>query len=72
MNQHEPVAIGGAISTLAAAIIAVLVGFGIVVWTAEQVGLALALVSALILVTTVIVRGKVSPVAGLQNPGTKE
>jgi len=66
--NHEPVAIGGAIGTLASAIIAVLVGFGIVVWTVEQVGLALALVSALILVTTVIVRGKVTPVASDDNP----
>ena len=43
--QKEPVAIGAALTSFATALIALLVGFEIVDWTPEQIGLVLGVVS---------------------------
>lgn len=59
--SNEPVTIGGAITGVATAILAVLTGFEIVDWTAEQVGLVLTLLTALIVLVTVVTRSKVTP-----------
>lgn len=57
----EPVTIGGAITGLATAILAVLVGTNTI--STELSGLLLGVVVALIAVVTVSVRSKVTPVA---------
>lgn len=66
--NNEPVALGGIILGIVQALIAVLVGFEIVNWTAEQTGLVLALVVAVIGGVTAWQRSRVSPVAPLDLP----
>lgn len=67
-RKPEPVAITGAITGAASAGIAVLVGFGIVDWTSEQVGLVLGALTAAIGTVTVIVRSKVTPFVATPSP----
>lgn len=71
MTSNEPVAWAGALVGAITAVIGVLVGFGIVDWTQEQIGLILAAVTAVIALATTVVRAKVTPVAGAQNDATK-
>jgi hypothetical protein len=52
--QHEPVAFQGCVQ----ATLAALVGFGVVHWSTEQVGLMLAVIAAFLALFT---RGQVSP-----------
>lgn len=61
--KTEPVAIGAAITSFATAVIALLIGFGVVDWTVEQTGLVLGTLSAGLALVGVIVRGKVTPTA---------
>lgn len=59
----EPVAIAGSISAFSSSTFAFLVGFEIVDWTPEQVGLVLGLVAVVItLVTTWAARANATPV----------
>lgn len=61
--KAEPVAFAGLLTALVTAIIALLIGFEIVAWTEVQVGLILAVWSALIAIVTFLVRANVTPVA---------
>lgn len=61
-TTREPVAVGGAIQALLAAVIALAIGFEWVNWTEEQVGLILGAYTALSLVVTSVQRSKVTPV----------
>lgn len=59
----EPVAITGALTQLVTAIIAALVGFDVVSWTQEQIGLVLGVWAAITAVVLVLwTRSKVTPV----------
>lgn len=53
---NEPVTIGTAVSGLATAVVALLIGFEIVEWTPEQTGLVLAVVTALIVAAGAVAR----------------
>ena len=60
--QSEPVRVGAAVVGAAQALLAVLLGFEVVHWTAAQVGLVQALVVALVALVASVVRSKVTPV----------
>lgn len=65
--QLEPVAFVNAVATVLEAGIALAVGFGLN-WSAAQVGLVMALVVAVgNVVTTILVRSRVTPVAAPHN-----
>ena len=68
----EPVVTGGAIVSVATAIIALLIGFDVVSWSAEQVGLVLAVLTAVNVAVTARVRSRVTPVISAQNELTRE
>ena len=70
--KTEPVVTGGAIVSVATAIIALLIGFDIVNWSAEQVGLVLAVLTAVNVAVTARVRSRVTPVVSAQNELTRE
>ena len=59
--QKEPVAIGAALTSFATALIALLVGFEIVDWTPEQIGLVLGVVSGATVFVGALVRARVTP-----------
>lgn len=54
--QNEPVLVGGAVSGLSSAVIALLVGFEIVDWTPAQIGLVGAVVTAVIVLAAAVAR----------------
>jgi hypothetical protein len=60
--QREPVAFQGCVQ----ATLAALVGFGVIDWSSEQVGLMLAVVAAFLAMLT---RAKVVPSNGMTRPG---
>ena len=59
--KSEPVALGAALTSFATALIALLVGFEIVDWTAEQIGLVLGVVSGATVFVGALVRARVTP-----------
>ena len=59
--KAEPVALGAALTSFATALIALLVGFEIVDWTPEQIGLVLGVVSGATVLVGALVRARVSP-----------
>ena len=63
--KEEPVRFWAAVSGLIAAVFALLIGFEIVSWTPEQVGLILGVLAAVgTLFQFFFVREKVTPVSG--------
>ena len=68
MNK-EPVAITGALTGVVNAVIALLVGFEVVHWTATQIGLVVGLWNAVVAVVLVlVVRSKVTPIDSQNGP----
>ena len=61
--SNEPVALGGAIQGLLAAIISAALLFGWVDWSTEQVGGIMAVYVAVVAVITAAQRSKVTPVS---------
>ncbi len=57
----EPVAWSGALVAFVTAVLALLIGFEVVDWTQEQVGLILGALTAAIALGTALVRSKVTP-----------
>lgn len=68
MKNTEPVVLGGLLIGLVQALLAVLVGFEVVHWTTEQIGLVMALVLAIIALVTFWQRSRVTPVNPLTIP----
>lgn len=61
LTEREPVAVGAAVLAVVQAVIAVLVGFEVVHWTMEQVGLAMGLAVALVALVAAWQRSQVTP-----------